>query len=156
MSMFKDRLAIAVALMVMVMAGQPGWAQQAAPQAVPVAAPSTAGRFNGLAAADQKIARALFLAQRVTAAGPAPLSLDQVAALKGRAGWGKVLKEMHSRGLIEARSLDEAMSDEARFHHGGAKAKIVTVTRGSGSNSTIGSLAVSDSGTHSHPPVRSQ
>jgi hypothetical protein len=154
MSTFKERLAIAAALLAMV--GQPGWAQQsAAPAATTDAAP--AGRFDALAAADQKIARALFLAQQVTAAGPAPLSLDQVAALRDGASWSKVLKDMRSRGLVEAKNLDEVIDAEARAPGkvGGAKGKLVTVTRGSGNSTAIGSITARDAEEHDRPPLRS-
>jgi hypothetical protein len=44
----------------------------------------------------------------------APLSLDQIAALKGKTAWNGVLKEMRGRGLVAARSLDALASAEPR------------------------------------------
>ena len=158
MSTFKERLAIAAALLAMV--GQPGWAQQqAVPQpATADAAPAPDERFDALAPTDQKIARALFLAQQVTATGPAPLSLDQVAALKKGSSWSKVLKDMRSRGLVEATSLDEVMigaETHAPGKAGNAKGKLVTVTRASGTSAAIGSITARDAEERDRPPLRS-
>ncbi|HEY3144915.1 MAG TPA: hypothetical protein VGJ75_01120, partial [Dongiaceae bacterium] len=43
---------------------------------------STTGAFDRLSPGNQKIARSLFEAQQPTANGSAPLSLNQIAALK--------------------------------------------------------------------------
>jgi hypothetical protein len=151
MSTFKERLAIAAALLAM--AGQHGWAQQAVPAANTAAVPTIAGHFDALSATDQKTARRLFRAQQVTAEGAAPLSLDQIAALKGKTGWNGVLKDMRGRGLVAARSLDALTSAEPRPH--GKGGRLVTVTHGSGSSSAVGSTSARDTEKADLSPLRS-
>jgi hypothetical protein len=155
MSTFKERLAIAAALLAM--AGQQGWAQQAVPPASTAGAPAVptiAGHFDALSAAGQKTARRLFRAQQVTAEGAAPLSLDQIAALKGKTGWNGVLKEMRGHGLVAARSLDALTSAEPRPR--GKGGRLVTVTHGSGSSSAVGSISARpDTEKADLPPLRS-
>jgi hypothetical protein len=154
MSTFKERLAVGAVLLAM--AGQQGWAQQAVPQASTAGAPALpaiADRFDALSADDQETARRLFRAQQVTAEGAAPLSLDQIAALKGKTGWSGALKEMRSRGLVEARSLETLTSTAPRPRGNGGR--LVTVTHGSGSSSAVGSISARDSETTDLPPLRS-
>ena len=147
MTTIKERLAIVAALMAV--AGQ-GWAQQ--PQSAPpesaavagaAAVPAPAGRFESLSADDQKIARALFLAQQVTADGPPPLSMDQVAALKSGDSWGKVLAEMRARGLVQAKSLGELADAHERPRAKAARvnAKPLTATRATGRSGAIGAVS---------------
>ncbi len=90
--------------------------KHAAP-AAPVAAgssPQTAGGFQSLAPGEQKIVRALFNAQRPTAEGPAPLNLDQIAALRDKHGWGGAFKQMKAEGLVSAPNLGAVVSRYAR------------------------------------------
>ncbi|HJT06135.1 MAG TPA: hypothetical protein VJ747_04375, partial [Stellaceae bacterium] len=53
----------------------------------PAPTPPKPSSFEALSAGDRKIGRALFLAQRPTASGPAPLSLNQIADLKAHGSW---------------------------------------------------------------------
>lgn len=73
----------------------------------------TIGAYDRLPAGEQKIARSLFESQTATASGPAPMSLDQIAAMKGSGsgtGWGNVFKQMQSDGLVQARNLGQVVS----------------------------------------------
>lgn len=72
--------------------------------------PSKPNSFEGLTAGDRKIGRALFLAQRPTANGPAPLSLNQIADLKAHSTWAKVFGQMQSRGLLQAKNLGQIVN----------------------------------------------
>ena len=122
MTTFKERLAIAAALMLM--AGQQGFAQSA-----------PAGSFDALSPGNQKIARALFYAQKPTANGPAPLSRNQIAALKEHEGWGRVFDQMKADGLVQAKNLGQVVSGyEHRLHASGVSGSghTVTVTTGHG------------------------
>jgi hypothetical protein len=124
----------------------PAWAQsegsmgsQGSVAAPP--APPKAGSFETLSAGDRKIGRALSLAQRPTATGPAPLSLNQIADLKARSTWAKVFTQMQSRGLLQAKNLgqivngyDHQRSDARAPAHSSATSRSPTlVTGGSGS-----------------------
>jgi hypothetical protein len=154
MSTFRERLAVGAVLLAM--AGQQGWAQQPVPQSSTAGAPALptiADRFEALSAGDQETARRLFRAQQVTAEGAAPLSLDQITALKSKTGWSGALKEMRSRGLVEARSLETLTSTATRPR--GKGGRLVTVTHGSGSSSAVGSISARDSENTDLPPLRS-
>jgi hypothetical protein len=84
------------------------------PATAVVVAPAPAGGFEQLSAMQQLIARGLFRAQQASATSPAPLNLAEIAALKTGRTWPAVLKEMRSRGLIAANSLQEVVRDYLR------------------------------------------
>jgi hypothetical protein len=135
--------ALAAAMLVATSGSAPLWAQQGpgSPGAPAAAAPSSpatvTGSFQRLGPREQKIVRALFDAQHPTAEGPAPLNLDQVAALRDRHGWAKAFKAMKAQGLIDAKTLAQILS---RAAHGGAqsrlagrnRARMIAFTDGSG------------------------
>ena len=108
---------------------------------------ATAGAFQSLSAGEQKVGEALFQAQQATADGAAPLSLDQIAALKAeRQSWVKVFEQMRALGLIRARTLGEAIAryeqHSRRSGEAAGSARTVVVSTGSG---RIHTLAVSAS-----------
>lgn len=76
------------------------------------------GGFERLPPEQQVIARGLFLAQRVTTAGPVPLNLGEIAALKPSRTWPAVLVEMRGRGLVTAKTLQLVMRDYLRAING--------------------------------------
>lgn len=107
---------------------------------------TTTGSFQSLSPGNQKIARALFLAQQPSKTGPAPLSLDQIAALKGSEGWGQVFKQMKTEGLVQDKNLGQVVSSYEHQVHSG------TVTSGghtTGVTTASGRTVTSGSG-HSH------
>jgi len=113
--------------------------------------PGTAAAFQSLSPGEQKIDHALFQAQRATADGAAPLSLDQIAALKAeRQSWTKVFEQMRMQGLLRAKSLGEVIAHyEQHASLGGervASAPTVVIATGTG---RIHTLAVS-----ANPPSR--
>ena len=73
------------------------------------------GAFDKLSPGDQKIARALFEAQKTNGA-TAPLTLDQIAAKKQHTGWGEVFKQMKAQGLVTDKNLGEVVSSFERHH----------------------------------------
>jgi hypothetical protein len=97
-----SRLVLAVAVAVSVAAS--AWAQTAG-----------AGAFDKLSPGDQKIARALFEAQK-TNGGTAPLTRDQIAARKQHTGWGEVFKQMKAQGLVTDKNLGQAVSNFEHHH----------------------------------------
>jgi len=89
------------------------------------------GSFEALSPGGQKITRALFDAQKQpessggnasdtsattdgggtgTAETTTPRSLDDIAAAKSGAGWGRVFKEMKAEGLIAEKNLGQVVS----------------------------------------------
>ncbi|MGH7033792.1 MAG: hypothetical protein ACREFL_08700 [Stellaceae bacterium] len=70
--------------------------------------------YRGLAPADRKIVHALFEAQHPTAAGPPPLNLDQIAALKNKSGWEPAFRRMKATGLLVAKNLRQVIGAPAR------------------------------------------
>jgi hypothetical protein len=81
------------------------------------------GTFEGLLPADQKIARALFEAQKANA--PERLGLDQIAAPKRSGeGWGEVFRAMKAHGLVADKTLGQVVSRFNETHRdGGGRSK---------------------------------
>jgi hypothetical protein len=75
-----------------------------------------------LSPGDQKIAQALFEAQGKGTATSPPLTLDQIASMKTRDGWGQVFKDMKSKGLLTQKTLGQVVSDFEKRHPEMAKA----------------------------------
>ena len=86
----------------------PGWAQTTVTTTTTATAPT--GNFNSLSPGNQKIANALFSAQKTTGTTLTPLTKNQIAGLKGTEGWGRVFKTMKANGLIHARNLGQVVS----------------------------------------------
>lgn len=80
---------------------------------------ASSGAFEKLSPGEQKIARALFEAQKTSTApnAPKPLTLDEIAAKKqGRDGWGQVFKNMQAWGLVTEKNLGQVVSNFERRH----------------------------------------
>jgi len=76
-----------------------------------------AGSFDSLSPGNQKIANALFSAQKTTGTTLTPLTRDQIAGLKSTEGWGRVFKTMKADGLIQARNLGQVVSQHEHALH---------------------------------------
>jgi hypothetical protein len=74
---------------------------------------TSTGAFQNLSPGGQRIAQSLFNSQHPPS-GTQALSLDQIAAMKGREGWGRVFKEMKADGLVQARNLGQVVSGHAQ------------------------------------------
>ena len=94
--------------------------------------PAPAGAYQKLSPGHQKVARALFEAQTVTAStsprygskpapspapstasatGPRPLTLDQIAAMKQQgSGWEHVFRQMRAQGLLTEKNIGQVMT----------------------------------------------
>lgn len=85
-------------------------------QTTPPAPNPNQGIFDQLSPGNQKIAQALFDAERSnsTATTAKPLSRDDIAAMKrdGK-GWGEVFKEMKQQGLVDAKNLGQIVRQES-------------------------------------------
>lgn len=71
------------------------------------------GAFTKLSPDDQKIAQALFEAQKVgaTPGTTKALTLDDIAAMKESGkGWGVIFQEMKGKGLVQEKNLGEVVS----------------------------------------------
>jgi hypothetical protein len=139
----RTSLLIASALLALAgpaMAQAEGSAGAQAGAAAPTAAAPKISSFEGLPAGDRKIGRALFLAQRPTATGPAPLNLNQIADLKAHSTWAKVFTHMQSHGLLQAKNLGQIVngyehqrSDDRAPARSTSSGSPTLVTGGSGS-----------------------
>ena len=96
---------IATAVGIVLLLANPGWAQSDTTTTT-----TTTGSFDSLSPGNQKIANALFAAQKTTGTTLTPLTKNQIADLKGTEGWGKVFKEMKADGLLEAKNLGQVVS----------------------------------------------
>jgi hypothetical protein len=101
---------------------------------------TSTGAFQNLSPGNQRIAQSLFNAQHPPT-GTTALTLDQVAALKGKEGWGRVFKEMKADGLVQARNLGQVVSGHAQTASAGTSAGAAgsrhVSTGGSGRTSTV-------------------
>ena len=94
--------AVGIALLV----ANPGWSQST------ITTSSTTiptGNFDSLSPGNQKIANALFAAQKPTGTQTA-LTKNQIAGLRSTEGWGRVFKTMKADGLIQSRNLGQVVS----------------------------------------------
>jgi hypothetical protein len=86
--------------------------------------PSPKGAYESLSPGNQKIARALFEAQKTGSGGTTtakPLTLDEIAAKKQSGeGWGRVFKEMKAQGLVHDKNLGQVVSRHRRSGSGSA------------------------------------
>ena len=122
----------------------PAWAQSKAipPTGISTGTQATGmstGAFHNLSPGGQRIAQSLYNAQNPSS-GTTKLTLDQIAGMKGREGWGRVFKEMKSDGLVQAKNLGQVVSGHAQMTSTGTAGTTgrgsQTSTRAGGRNST--------------------
>jgi len=114
---------------------------------------TSTGAFQNLSPGGQKIAQSLFDAQHPPS-GTNALTLDQIAALKGKEGWGRVFKEMKADGLVQARNLGQVVSGHAKTTQTTSSTGTTTrSTQTTSSARTGGSRHVSTRRTSSRTPV---
>jgi len=97
--------------------------------------------FQNLSPGGQRIAQSLFNSQHPPS-GTQPRTLDQIAAMKGREGWGRVFKEMKADGLVQAKNLGQVVSGHAQTGSTSASTGVTssgrqTSTRSGGRTSTV-------------------
>ena len=129
---------IVSAVAALLFAAGTAWAQTAsAPVMVVTPPPSPGGPYEQLSPGNQKIAQALFQAQQGSTTKP--LSLDEIAAMKQKNGWGVIARDMRSRGLIQG-NLGQAVS---QFNHQskGTGPAPVEITTASGKTVVVGGSA---------------
>jgi hypothetical protein len=97
-----------------------------------------AGAFEKLSAANQKLAEAIFGGQKVTAAGSAPLNLDQIATIQRLGGWKLVFSQMKAKGLTVARNVRDLLAGAKGQRKAQAspsmmvRSRVTVVTNGAG------------------------
>src|SRR5258705_1213438 len=101
---------------------------------------TTTGSFDSLSPGNQKIANALFSAQKTTGT-TTPLTKNQIADLKGTEGWGRVFKTMKADGLVSAKNLGQVVSG---YQHSLRSSTISTASRGT--NTTTSTRATTRTG----------
>src|SRR6266567_3828409 len=99
------RILITAVAMVLLLAN-PGWAQSTTTTS---STTIPTGNFDSLSPGNQKIANALFAAQKPTGTQTA-LTKNQIAGLRSTEGWGRVFKTMKADGLIQSRNLGQVVS----------------------------------------------
>ncbi len=98
---------LVTAIGVVLLLANPGWAQSTTTTSSTTTIPT--GNFDSLSPGNQKIANALFSAQKPTGTQTA-LTKDQIAGLRSTEGWGRVFKTMKADGLIQSRNLGQVVS----------------------------------------------
>jgi hypothetical protein len=96
--------AVGIALLL----ANPAWAQSST---------TSTASFDSLSPGNQKIADALFSAQRVRGTSASVMTRDQIAALRSSEGWGREFKQMKADGLIQARNLGQVVSQHEHQLH---------------------------------------
>jgi hypothetical protein len=134
----------------------PAWAQSTAITPTGTGTQTTSststGAFQNLSPGGQKIAQSLFDAQHPPT-GTKAMTLDQIAALKGKEGWGRVFKEMKSDGLVQARNLGQVVSGHAKTTQTTSSTGTTSSTQTTSAARTGGSRHVSTRTTSSRTPV---
>jgi hypothetical protein len=82
----------------------------AAAIAIALSAPAWADTYQQLSPGNKKIVTALYQAQQTKPGGPSPLTLDQLAALNDKDGWGNAFKQLKAQHLIDAKNLGQVVS----------------------------------------------
>ena len=113
---------------------------------------TSTGAFQNLSPGGQKIAQSLFDAQHPPT-GTKAMTLDQIAALKGKEGWGRAFKEMKSDGLVQARNLGQVVSGHAKTTQATSSTGTTSSTQTTSAARTGGSRHVSTQTTSSRTPV---
>jgi hypothetical protein len=142
--MMATRLTLAAAFLAL---AAPSWAQSLSSDTSVV--PIATSLYQNMPLDDQKIAHALFLAQRPVATRSAPLNLEQIAALKSDEGWSRAFGEMRARGLIQATALGDVVGRYGHQSHVAPPYTLVTTASGKVVVSSIrhANLTTNDRGT---------
>ena len=91
---------------IVLLLANPGWAQSTTTTS---STTIPTGNFDSLSPGNQKIANALFAAQKPTGT-QTTLTKNQIAGLRSTEGWGRVFKTMKADGLIRARNPGQVVS----------------------------------------------
>src|SRR5216683_1951600 len=119
---------------IVLLLANPGWAQSTATTS---STTIPTGNFNSLSPGNQKIANALFSAQKTTGT-TTPLTKNQIAGLRSTEGWGRVFKTMKADGLVTARNLGQVVS---HYQHSLRSSTASTASRSSRSTTTMRSTS---------------
>jgi hypothetical protein len=91
---------------IVLLLASPGWGQSTTTTS---STTIPTGNFDSLSPGNQKIANALFSAQKTTGTTTA-LTKNQIAGLRSTEGWGRVFKTMKADGLVTAKNLGQVVS----------------------------------------------
>lgn len=114
---------------------EPAPAPTPAPEPVIVVTDPNAGRFAALPTGQQKIAQSLYDAQGTAAT---TWSKDDIAAARGKTGWGQVFRSMQADGVVQARNLGQVVS--AGNHTVAPQQSPVTISYGNGASTSPGTV----------------
>ena len=123
---------------IVLLLANPGWSQST------ITTSSTTiptGNFDSLSPGNQKIANALFAAQKPTGTQTA-LTKNQIAGLRSTEGWGRVFKTMKADGLIQAKNLGHVVSG---YQHS-LRSSTASTARSSTSTTTAARVTTRSSG----------
>ncbi len=112
---------------IVLLLANPGWTQSTTTTS---STTIPTGNFDSLSPGNQKIANALFSAQKTTGT-TTPLTKNQIAGLRSTEGWGRVFKTMKADGLVTAKNLGHVVSS---YNH--SQRSSTTSTAGGSSRTT--------------------
>ena len=131
---------------IVLLLANPGWAQSTTTTS---STTIPTGNFNSLSPGNQKIANALFSAQKTTGT-TTPLTKNQIAGLRSTEGWGRVFKTMKADGLVTAKNLGQVVSS---YNHSQRASTTSTASRST--RTTTAASGTTRSGRSTHASARS-
>ena len=131
---------------IVLLLANPGWTQSTTTTS---STTIPTGNFNSLSPGNQKIANALFSAQKTTGT-TTPLTKNQIAGLRSTEGWGRVFKTMKADGLVTAKNLGQVVSS---YNHSQRASTTSTASRST--RTTTAASGTTRSGRSTHASARS-
>jgi len=132
---------------IVLLLANPGWAQSTTTTS---STTIPTGNFDSLSPGNQKIANALFSAQKTTGT-TTPLTKNQIAGLRSTEGWGRVFKTMKADGLVTAKNLGHVVSS---YNHS-QRSSTTSTARGSSRTTTTASASTRGGRSTTHASARS-
>jgi len=132
---------------IVLLLANPGWTQSTTTTS---STTIPTGNFDSLSPGNQKIANALFAAQKPTGTQTA-LTKNQIAGLRSTEGWGRVFKTMKADGLVTAKNLGHVVSS---YNHS-QRSSTTSTAGGSSRTTTTASASTRGGRSTTHASARS-
>ncbi len=132
---------------IVLLLANPGWTQSTTTTS---STTIPTGNFDSLSPGNQKIANALFSAQKTTGT-TTPLTKNQIAGLRSTEGWGRVFKTMKADGLVTAKNLGHVVSS---YNHS-QRSSTTSTAGGSSRTTTTASASTRGGRSTTHASARS-
>ncbi len=132
---------------IVLLLANPGWTQSTTTTS---STTIPTGNFDSLSPGNQKIANALFSAQKTTGT-TTPITKNQIAGLRSTEGWGRVFKTMKADGLVTAKNLGHVVS----IYNHSQRSSTTSTAGGSSRTTTTASASTRGGRSTTHASARS-